>query len=83
MDKDIRDGQGTIVDSQWWVGGWPYYRQVPPPKDTDFDGMPDAWEREHGLNPTDPADNNLDANSDGYTDIEEYLNATVPNEMEK
>jgi len=26
--------------------------------DTDRDGMPDAWEREHGLNPEDPSDRN-------------------------
>jgi len=75
---DIRGGKGAIVDSQWWVGGWPYYRQVPPPTDTDYDGMPDAWERKHGLRPNEQADNNLDADADGYTNIEEYLNATNP-----
>ncbi|MCK5549926.1 MAG: HEAT repeat domain-containing protein, partial [Hyphomicrobiaceae bacterium] len=72
---DIRGGDGEIVDSQWWVGGWPYYRQVPPPTDTDYDGMPDTWERKHGLNPNDPADNSRDADADGYTNIEEYLNS--------
>ena len=28
----------------------------PPPVDTDRDGMPDAWERAHKLDPSDPAD---------------------------
>lgn len=75
---DIRGGTGQLVDSQWWVGGWPYYRQISPPMDSDYDGMPDAWERKHGLNPNDPADNSQDADSDGYTNIEEYLNAIMP-----
>jgi pectate lyase len=41
--------------------------------DTDRDGMPDYWEREHGLS-ADVANNNDDFDSDGYTDLEEYLN---------
>ena len=41
--------------------------------DTDGDGMPDYWELEHGLNPN-VANNNGDFDSDGYTDLEEYLN---------
>jgi hypothetical protein len=41
--------------------------------DTDQDGMPDAWESAHGLQPA-SADNNGDFDSDGYTNLEEYLN---------
>jgi hypothetical protein len=41
--------------------------------DTDADGLPDAWEITHGLNPNIP-NNNGDFDSDGYTDLEEYLN---------
>ncbi len=41
--------------------------------DTDGDGLPDAWEIEHGLNPN-VANNNGDFDRDGYTDLEEYLN---------
>ncbi len=43
------------------------------PRDTDRDGMPDWWERVHGLDP-EVAGNNADRNGDGYTDLEEYLN---------
>ncbi len=41
--------------------------------DTDKDGMPDAWETMHGLNPA-VADNNGDFDGDGYTNLEEYIN---------
>ncbi|NOS70685.1 MAG: hypothetical protein HOP33_12235, partial [Verrucomicrobia bacterium] len=41
--------------------------------DTDGDGLPNSWEALHGLNPSVP-NNNADFDSDGYTDLEEYLN---------
>lgn len=41
--------------------------------DTDQDGMPDAWEAKHGLNAL-VADNNGDFDTDGYTNLEEYIN---------
>jgi hypothetical protein len=41
--------------------------------DSDNDGMPNAWEMTHSLNPN-MADNNGDADMDGYTNLEEYLN---------
>ncbi len=44
------------------------------PKDTDLDGMPDWWESAAGTNPA-VADNNLDLDGDGYTNIENYVNA--------
>ena len=46
--------------------------------DTDRDGMPDAWETANGLNPSNAADRNGDADGDGYTNLEEYLNSLVP-----
>ncbi|MBN1180865.1 MAG: RICIN domain-containing protein [Bacteroidales bacterium] len=52
-----------------------------PPVDTDRDGMPDAWEIVHGLNPNSAADGNGDADSDGYTNVEEYLNHIVDYRM--
>lgn len=41
------------------------------------DGMPDAWEREHGLDPANPADRN-GLGSNGYTNLENYLNSIAP-----
>ena len=41
--------------------------------DTDQDGMPDAWELAHKLDPKQSADHNGDFDKDGYTNLEEYL----------
>jgi hypothetical protein len=46
--------------------------------DSDQDGMPNTWETAQGLDPSDPADGNGDADGDGYTNLEEYLNSLVP-----
>jgi hypothetical protein len=46
--------------------------------DSDHDGMPDAWEQKYGFNPNDPSDASKDANGNGYTNIEEFLNGTDP-----
>jgi hypothetical protein len=54
------------------IGGTGAYAR-PASYDTDGDGMPDAWEKAHGLNPS-VADNNADFDGDGYTNLEEYLN---------
>jgi hypothetical protein len=91
--NEVRTGTGKIIawadnpndpnDGKEWfsllanrpVGGVaPFSR--PANYDTDGDGMPDAWETQHGLNPN-VADNNGDFDSDGYTNLEEYLNETA------
>lgn len=41
--------------------------------DADNDGMPDAWETLYGV-----SDRNADADGDGYTNLEEFLNGTDP-----
>lgn len=67
---------GIIYDPRQ-VGGLPEYNGTPV-KDSDNDGMPDAWEIRYGLNPNDPSDANLDCNGDGYTNIEKYINGIDP-----
>jgi hypothetical protein len=62
-----------IIDSQTDVGGWPVLASGTPPVDSDHDGMPDAWETAHGLNPNDSSDRNT-IGPDGYTHLEVYLN---------
>jgi hypothetical protein len=77
--KGSRTGLPGLPDSQEDVGGWENYLEVHRPAgwDTDGDGMPDAWEKAHGLNPKDATDGNKDLNGDGYTNLEKYLNALV------
>lgn len=44
----------------------------------DGDGMPDAWEKAHRLNPADAADGRAcTLSSEGYTNLEVYLNGLV------
>lgn len=68
--------KGFITDPSE-AGGWPEYQGVPY-KDSDGDGLPDDWEKQHGLNPNDPGDASTDLNGDGYTNIEEFINGTRP-----
>lgn len=55
----------------------PVLQSAKPPPDSDHDGMPDEWERAHGLDPDDPEDRNGDLNGNGYTNVEDYLNELV------
>lgn len=67
---------GIITDISQ-VGGYPEYNGTPY-IDSDKDGLPDAWEKEHKLNPNDASDATIDSDNDGYTNIEEYINGTDP-----
>lgn len=50
------------------------------PADSDADGMPDSFENTYaGLNPNNSADAALDLDSDGATNLEEFLAGTIPN----
>jgi len=72
-------GLPGLPDSQEDVGGWEEYPEVHRAADWDLDqdGMPDVWEKAHGLDPQDPTDGNGDLNADGYTNLEKYLNSLV------
>jgi hypothetical protein len=83
--KEVRDGSFTyrgskaglkgIIDAQSDVGGYPTMTGGTAPADADRDGMPDAWESAHGLNPNDAADRNgTTLSPDDYTNLEMYLN---------
>ena len=46
--------------------------------DDDNDGMPDAYETDHGFDPLDASDATLDAEGDGLTNLEEYEGGSDP-----
>ena len=73
----VRSGTGRLIDSQKEVGGWPDLAPGVPWKDSDGDGMPDAWERQQRLDPLNASDGSADRDRDGYTELEEWLNALV------
>lgn len=70
-----KGGGKGLIDSPRDVGGWPELRTAPAPVDADRDGVPDAWELAHGLDPRNPADTSLVSPADGYTPLERYLHA--------
>jgi hypothetical protein len=72
-------GKG-LIDSQKAVGGWPELKSADPPLDIDHDGMPDAWEKEKKLDPSNPADGAHISEESGYSNLEIYLNALVISE---
>ncbi len=76
--SNVTNGNGSIIDSQTEVGGWPTYNSTTAPTDSDNDGMPNSWETLYGFNPNDANDQDDDPDGDGYTNIEEYINGTDP-----
>ncbi len=69
-------GQKGIIDSPNDVGGWPELKTLPPPADSDNDGMPDEWEKKFKLDPQKPDANNYTLDKK-YTNIEVYINLLV------
>ncbi len=63
----INDGQTTAISGLYTL------------YDSDNDGMADGWEVTYGLNPL-VDDASGDADNDGYTNLQEYLSGTIPND---
>jgi len=71
--------QGSIIDTEddnGIAGNVGSVEPGTPPTDSDRDGMPDDWEADRGLDPS-AADDTGDDDSDGYTNVEEYLSCIV------
>jgi len=62
-------------------GGWANLTQGPAKADSDNDGMPDDWERRFANTNPNVWDANDDKDSDGYPNIEEYLNALAQDDV--
>lgn len=61
-----------IITNPQQVGGLPKYTGTPR-IDSDRDGMPDDWEKAHGLNPNDATDA-TELTESGYMNVELYIN---------
>lgn len=89
--NDVKNGVATfgengIVDSQDQIKysdgttGWPVLKSEEAKKDSDGDGIPDEWEIANGMNPEDASDG-AKTGSDGYTNLEFYMNSLVADVM--
>ncbi|PRY55354.1 pectate lyase [Arcticibacter pallidicorallinus] len=88
--NEVRTGKSTsgklgkgLIDSPADVGSWPDLKTYNEIIDSDLDGMPDDWERKHGLNPKSAEDSSKYSIDKEYTNIEVYLNAIVAAENAK
>ncbi|MGD9634323.1 MAG: polysaccharide lyase family 1 protein, partial [Pirellulales bacterium] len=79
--KGSVSGIPGLPDKQDDVGGWENYPEAKRDAnwDTDHDGLPNAWEVSHQLNPNSAAGDfgeaNADLDGDGFTNLEDYLNS--------
>lgn len=71
-----KTGKKGLIDRESDAGGYEEFETVARGEgfDSDQDGMPDWWEKLHDGLDANVADNNTDADGDGYTALEEYLN---------
>jgi pectate lyase len=80
--EDVRAQRVRRINDPAEVGGWPELAPGESLPDADHDGMPDAWEKTHRFDPGDAIDGNADPDKDGYTNLEEFLNAIDPHAMQ-
>ncbi|WP_293408525.1 hypothetical protein [Piscinibacter sp.] len=71
--EQVRSRSGRLIDSQREVGGWPALQSAVAPLDSDGDGIPDVWERAHGLDSAHAEDAALSEPASGFTWLEVYL----------
>ena len=65
---------GKLIDDETQVGGHPPTIDAKAPVDSDGDGIPDAWETAHHLDPRNPADAQKIDPKSGLSYLEIYLN---------
>jgi len=62
------------------IHGWANLFGIAAFADNDNDGIPNDWETANGLNPENPADADMDFDTDGASNIDEYRAGTDPND---
>ncbi len=73
----VKDRSDSANDDAVWVDRFEF---VPEGPDVDGDGMPSEWELANGLDPYSSEDAELDQDQDGYSNLEEFMQGTDPNE---
>ena len=83
--KNVLETTGKIIDVQGGyahgtsfdqtIKAWPSLKSEKAPMDTDLDGIPDVWEKMHGLNPHNKADAKLSTINPLYNNIEVYIHS--------
>jgi len=80
------DGDGLLDSSEYTYArsnpGWGSNRWALSPlrQDSDGDGIPDNYELSFGLNPVSGSDRDLDLDSDGWSNYQEYLYGYAAND---
>ena len=87
--SEVREGKYTykgsngstngLIDTQSDVGGWPELKNATAPTDSDFDGIPDDWEQQFGLDYKDPTDAIKITLVTGHTNLDVYMCHLVRN----
>ncbi len=67
-----------VVSDGWPDGSASFQVTIEVFLDDDHDGMDDEWEAQHGLDPLDPLDGDLDDDGDGIVNRDEYRARTDP-----
>lgn len=83
--NDVKNRTGRLIDVQGGfphgtpyektITAWPFLQSLPALTDGDADGMPDEWERTHGLDPANASDASAYRPGAMYTNIEVYVNS--------
>jgi pectate lyase len=68
---------GKIFKTEVDAGGQPDIAAAKADKDTDGDGITDAWEKKMNLNSSNAKDASVISKATGYSKLEEYLNGLV------
>ena len=86
---EVRDGKYTfngsngsrngLIDTQSDVGGWPELNAATRLADSDYDGIPDDWEIEFGLDPNNTNDAREITLVSGHTNLDVYMCHLVRN----
>jgi hypothetical protein len=73
-------GNWTVYANDSGISGYAIvYALLNDSLDNDFDGIPNGWEVNFGLNPFDASDAAVDLDNDGLSNLQEYQKGSKPN----